>query len=323
MITGYLPVSGGHTIYYEIHTLCADDRHVPTAVVLHGGPGGGLSHSILSAFDLRKWRVVLFDQRGCGKSQPFGKLEHNTTWDLVEDIERLRNVAGVTSWMVMGGSWGTTLALAYAEKYPMRVTGLLLRGLCLCDEDSFRWLYEAGGASEIFPDQWKGFIEVLPVRLRTAGWKQIARYYHKKLQSDHAQKYADAWWGWESAISRLIPDHDPTTAKQGLCLALIENHYFVHNCWLSKNQLLRGLSRLKHIPITIIHGRYDLVCPIQASFAVKERLPHVKLDVIPDAGHASIEPGIKLHLKKAVSRFLRQTRKHRPHRAYRTLRKKN
>ena len=323
MISGYLPVSGGHTIYYEIHTLC--DHTAPTAIVLHGGPGGGLSRSIVDAFDLKKWRVVLFDQRGCGKSTPFAKLEHNTTWDLVDDIERIRTMMGVSSWMVMGGSWGTTLALAYAEKHPMRVTGLLLRGVCFCDDDSFRWLYEAGGASEIFPDQWKGFVEVLPVRLRTAGWKQIARYYQTKLQGSEAQKYADAWWGWESAISRLIPDHDPTTSRQGLALALLENHYFVHNCWFSKNQLLRDLSRLKHIPITIIHGRYDLVCPIQASFTIKEHLPHTRLHVIPDAGHASIEPGIKRQLKREVGRLLRArpSRKRRTHRAYRTLRKKN
>lgn len=323
MISGYLPVSGGHTIYYEIHTLC--DHTAQTAIVLHGGPGGGLSRSILDAFDLKKWRVILFDQRGCGKSTPFAKLEHNTTWDLVDDMERIRTLIGVSSWMVMGGSWGTTLALAYAEKHPMRVTGLLLRGVCFCDDDSFRWLYEAGGASEIFPDQWKGFVEVLPVRLRTAGWKQIARYYQTKLQSSEAQKYADAWWGWESAISRLIPDHDPTTSRQGLALALLENHYFVHNCWFSKNQLLRDLSRLKHIPITIIHGRYDLVCPIQASFTIKEHLPHTRLHVIADAGHASIEPGIKRQLKREVGRFLRAnpSRKRRTHRAYRTLRKKN
>lgn len=322
MISGYLPVSGGHTLYYEIHTLTNDN--VPTAVVLHGGPGGGITHRILQAFDLRKWRVVLFDQRGCGKSMPFGKLEHNTTWDLVEDIESLRCLINIPSWFVVGGSWGTTLALAYAEKYPLRVKAMLLRGLCLCDEDSFRWLYEEGGASEIFPDQWKQFIDVLPVRLHHAGWKEIAKYYHHKLRGSQAQRYADAWWGWESAISRLIPDHDPTTSRQGLALALLENHYFVHNCWFSKNQLLRGLSKLKHIPITIIHGRYDMVCPIQASFAVKEKLPHVQLYVIPDAGHASIEPGISKRMKIEIKRWVSNpSRKRRVHRAYRTLRKKN
>lgn len=324
MISGYLPVSGGHTIYYEIHTKCTR-LNPPTIVVLHGGPGGGLTRRILDAFDLRKCRVLLFDQRGCGKSVPFGKLEHNTTWDLVEDIEQLRIMMGVTSWMVMGGSWGTTLALAYAQKHTARVTGLVLRGVCLCDEDSFRWLYEMGGASEIFPDQWKQFVEVLPTRLHDKGWKEIATYYHTKLQGEDAQKYADAWWGWESAISRLLPDHDPTTSRQGLCLALLENHYFLHQCWLRKNQLLRNMYRLKRIPITIIHGRYDLVCPIQASFAMKERLPHVNLHIIPDAGHASIEPGIKRALKREIGRMLfprRSTRKHVHIRAYRTLRKK-
>jgi len=315
MISGHLPVSGGHSIYYETH---GTGKPV---VILHGGPGGGIQHTTLSLYDLTKWRVVLFDQRGCGKSTPFGSIEHNTTWDLVEDIEALRCHLGVDSWCVSGGSWGTTLALAYAETYPSRVTGLLLRGLCFCDDDSFRWLYEKGGASEIFPDRWDSFVSVLPERLRHAGWKDIARFYHKKLNGPSPQKYVKAWWGWEFAVSRLIPDkHDSTSTNEALALARLENHYFVHDCWFTKDQLLRGLGALRHIPITIVHGRYDLVCPISASFEVKKTLPHTKLIVIPDAGHASIEPGTKRMLKRVIRNMIKHTTRSKPRN---TLRKRS
>ena len=305
MISGHLSVSDGHSIYYEKHGTGRP------AVILHGGPGGGLSRTILDRFDLKKWCVVLFDQRGCGKSTPFGSIEHNTTWDLVKDIESLRSLFGFESWFVSGGSWGTTLALAYAETHPSRVTGLLLRGLCFCDDDSFRWLYEKGGASEIFPDRWASFISVLPEKLRNAGWKDIAHFYNKKLNGSSPHKYVKAWWGWEFSISRLIPDrYDPTSDDEALALARLENHYFVNNCWFTKDQLLRGLGALRHIPITIVHGRYDLVCPISASFEVKKKLPHTKLIIIPDAGHASIEPGTKRMLKREVASMLKRCNKH-------------
>jgi proline iminopeptidase len=316
MISGHLSVSDGHSIYYEKHGTGRP------AVMLHGGPGGGLSRSILDRFDLKKWCVVLFDQRGCGKSTPFGSIEHNTTWDLVEDIEALRSLFGFDSWFVSGGSWGTTLALAYAETYPSRVTGLLLRGLCFCDDNSFRWLYEKGGASEIFPDRWSSFISVLPERLRNAGWKDIARFYHKKLNGPSPHKYVKAWWGWEFSVSRLIPDReDPTPANEALALARLENHYFVNNCWFTKDQLLRGLGALRHIPITIVHGRYDLVCPISASFEVKKVLPHTKLIVIPDAGHASIEPGTNRMLKREVASMLKRSDKRKTRRNKRSKRR--
>jgi len=300
MLSGHLSVSGGHQIYYEKHGTGQP------VVVLHGGPGGGMNRIMLRSFDLKKWCVVLYDQRGCGKSTPFGSLEHNTTWDLVDDIESLRCHFGWDKWFVTGGSWGTTLALAYAETYPSRVTGLLLRGVCLCDDDSFRWLYEKGGASEIFPDTWKNFISVLPERLHRADWKKITRYYQQKLKGTDAQRYANAWWGWENSVSFLIPKMDDTTPKEALALALLENHYFVNGCWLKKDQLLKGLPKLRHIPITIIHGRYDLVCPISASFVIKEVLPHVTLMVTPDGGHAFAEPGTTQRFKQAA-RTMRRT----------------
>ena len=295
MISGHLPVSGGHQIYYEQH---GKGRPI---VVLHGGPGGGgMSQTVLSSIDLTAWCVILFDQRGCGKSTPFGSLVHNTTWDLVDDIEALRCHFGFDAWFVTGGSWGTTLALAYAETHPTRVTGLLLRGVCFCDDASFRWLYQRGGASEVYPDAWKGFLSVLPTRLHTAGWKTIARYYQAKLKGPDAQRYANAWWKWESNVSFFRPKKDDMAPKQALALALLENHYFVHDCWFTKDQLFRGLHKLRHIPFTIVHGRYDMVCPISASYAIKEVLPHVTLHVTPDAGHAFREPGTRKRFTQAM-----------------------
>lgn len=302
---GYLPVSGGHRIYYETH----GKSNARPVVILHGGPGGGMNRAILQAFDLKKWFVVLFDQRGCGKSTPFGSLEHNTTWDLVDDIEALRCHFGWDAWFVSGGSWGTTLALVYAQTHPSRVTGLLLRGVCFCDNASFRWLYQRGGASEIYPDAWKGFLSVLPQRLHTAGWRSIARYYQQGLNGPDAQRYADAWWKWENHVSFFRPRPDDTMPKEALALALLENHYFVHGCWLKKNQLVRGLYKLRHIPITIVHGRYDLVCPISASFAIKEALPHTTLSITPDAGHAFAEPGTMRRFKQATRRMRRSMRR--------------
>ena len=298
---GFLPVTNGHTIYYEVH-----GKGRP-ALALHGGPGGGMQHSMLAPFDLTKWRVVLFDQRGCGKSTPFGSLAHNTTWDLVDDIEALRVHLGVETWFVSGGSWGSTLALAYAEKHPSKASGLLLRGLCLCDEASFRWLYEQGGASEVFPDAWSGFIDVLPMNLRMKGWRSIAKYYQRKLKGKEAQRYANAWWNWESAISFLRPRNDDTTAKERISLSTIENHYFVNDCWLKKNELLHGLDALRHIPITIVQGRYDMVCPMSGAYAVKKALSHVRLLIVPDAGHASIEPGTKKALSETLRSYSRRS----------------
>ena len=294
MISGYLAVSGGHRIYYEKHGTGRP------AVILHGGPGGGMDHHVLSSYDLKKWCVVLFDQRGCGKSTPFGSLTQNTTWHLIDDIELLRCHFGFDTWFVSGGSWGTTLALVYAQTYPSRVTGLLLRGVCFCDDDSFRWLYEKGGASEIHPDRWASFVSVLPSRLHTANWRSIARYYQTKLKGPDAQRYADAWWNWESSLSFLRPKKDDTTPREALALALLENHYFVHGCWLKKDQIRRGLYKLRHIPITIVHGQYDLVCPISATYAIKDELPHTKLLITPDAGHAFMEPGTRKRYTQAT-----------------------
>ena len=295
MISGFLS-NEGHKIYYEAY-----GKGRP-AVVLHGGPGGGMQKSALSAYDLKKWFVVMFDQRGCGKS--VGPLENNTTWDLVEDIEALRTLFGFEKWFVSGGSWGTTLALAYAETHPSRVTGLLLRGVCLCDDSSFKWQYEEG-ASRIFPETWQKFIAVLPPALRNAGWFQIAKYFQKKLQSSERRKFAKAWWEWEMSTSYMTQRPDNTTPKQELDIAVLENHYFVNRCWLKEGQLLKNIQRLKHIPVTIVHGRYDMVCPINQAYAIKMALPHTKLVIIPNEGHSSTQPGIRRALRRATRKALR------------------
>ena len=288
---GFLEVPG-HKIYYEIH-----GKGRP-AVVLHGGPGGGLQKSALAIYDLKKWRVVMFDQRGCGKS--VGGLKNNTTWDLVDDIERLREMCGFEKWFVSGGSWGTTLALAYAETHPSRVTGLLLRGVCLCDNSSFQWQYEEGGSSRVFPETWQKFIAVLPPNLKKAGWFQIAKYFQKKLQSNEKRKYAKAWWEWELSTSYMTQRPDDATPKEELDISILENHYFVNRCWLKEGQLIKNIQKLKHIPITIVHGRYDMVCPINQAYAIKQALPHTKLVVIPNEGHASTQPGMKRALRRAT-----------------------
>ena len=299
----FLPVSGGHTIYYETY----GNKYGRPAIVLHGGPGGGSNPKMTKIYDLTKWFVVLFDQRGCGKSTPFLKLEHNTTWDLVEDIEAIRKHLQIKKWFVSGGSWGTTLALLYAETYPLSVTGLLLRGVCLGNNRTNQWLYEKGGVSEIYPEGWKMFISVLPKQLHDKGWKQIANYYHTKLRGPDAQKYADAWWGWESSVSHLIPEKDTASPKEGLALAIIENHYFVNSCWLKEGQIIKNSKRLKHIPITIVHGRYDVVCPITQAFEIKEALPHTKLCIVTEAGHAGAHPGIMRELRRATNLIVKKS----------------
>lgn len=303
MVSGLLPVSGGHQIYYKTY---GNPRNKP-AVVLHGGPGGGSNYAMTKIYDLKKWFVVLFDQRGCGKSLPFLGLEHNTTSDLVEDIEALRTHLGIEKWFVSGGSWGTTLALVYAETHPSSVTGLLLRGVCLCNASSNRWLYEKGGVSEIYPEGWKLFTSVLPKRLHEAGWREIVKYYHTKLHGSDAQRYANAWWGWEGSVSRLVPQKDTMSSKDALAVSIIENHYFVHDSWLTEGQILRNIHRLRHIPITIVHGRYDVVCPITQAFDIKRALPHTTLHVITEAGHAGSTPSIRYALRQATNRVVRKS----------------
>lgn len=301
---GYLDVGDNHKLWYECHGSPAGKP----VVMLHGGPGGGLVRAALKLFDLRRWRVILYDQRGCGRSTPnvqtdlAAALAHNTTWDLVADLERLRTHLGIDTWTVFGGSWGTTLALAYAETHPTVVNALVLRGVCLLSAWETRWLYEEDGAACTAPEAWDEFVRPLPGGRSARGQaRKTMKTYYRLLKSRRAttrRAAAKAWWGWESAISFLEPRPDTTLPDEAAAISALETHYFIHDAWLRPGQLLRDAPRIAHIPLTLVHGRYDRVCPVRAAWELKQALPHAKLYITPDAGHAMSEPGNFARLRK-------------------------
>jgi len=305
LLSDYLPLTHGHTMYYETH----GTQSGKPVVILHGGPGGGMVHALLKHFNHKKWHIVMFDQRGCGKSTPYGleSLKHNTTNDLVSDIERLRNHLKIPQWFVFGGSWGTTLGIVYAETHPEKVTGLLLRSVCLIKPCEQTWLY-GGGAGQIYPKEWQKFISIIEPP-HTA--KHITAEYRKLLTDPNKQvrqHAAKLWSDWEEAVSFLTP-RPPSKAMEKIeAVSILENHYFYHNAWLTPNQLIKNAYRLANIPITIVHGRYDVVCPINASYEFKQAAPHAKFITVPDAGHASSEPGTKKALRKAINGFTRKNK---------------
>jgi len=290
----YLDVGDGHRLYYEEH---GNPKGKPV-VVLHGGPGGGLQRTVLSFFNLRRWRVVLFDQRGCGKSTPFLSLHKNTTWDLVKDIEQLRDACGIEKWTVFGGSWGTTLALAYASKHMDRITAFVLRGVCLLEPWETDWLYREGGASRLYPAEFAAF----KAKSRS---KNLTKTYRRLLRNRRTRKAAAAaWWGWEAAISSLRSRPDHSSPEQVESLAVIENHYFSHNAWIRPGQLLAVARRIPTtVPVMIVQGRYDLVCPAESAVAVASAAPHATL-YLTIAGHASTDPENAKALRKAVASLL-------------------
>jgi len=299
----YLPVGEGHTIYYEEHGNPAG-RPV---VVLHGGPGGGLQRSVLGLFDLGQWRVILYDQRGCGRSTPRGLtgLRANTTWHLVADIEKLRAAVGVTGpWTVFGGSWGSTLALAYASKHPKAVAGLILRGIYLGEPWETAWMYAEGGASRIYPQAWEKFKAGCGKRHA----HRLTACYRKRLLSKNRKTRraaARAWYEWEhklSFIEKPHRSHAPITAVEDL--ALLENHYFSHDSWLRPGELLTAARRIR-APVTIVQGELDLVCPPAAAIALHEAMPHSRLVLVPGAGHSATEPSVAAALRSAVERHVR------------------
>jgi proline iminopeptidase len=301
--TGFLDVGDGHMVYWErVGTRCAKP-----AVFLHGGPGGGISPSHRRLFDPARYDVILFDQRGCGKSTPFASLEANTTWHLVADIERLRALMGVEKWLVFGGSWGSTLALAYAETHPERVSELVLRGVYTLTKAELDWYYQFG-VSEMFPDKWERFLAPIPPAERG----DLMRAYHKLLTGDDKRmqvKAAKAWSLWEGETITLLPD-PAFTAQHGddrfaLAFARIENHYFVNAGWLDEGQLLRNAVRLKGIPGTIVHGRYDMPCPARYAWELSKVWTDADFHLIEGAGHAYSEPGILDRLIEATDRFAR------------------
>ncbi len=299
---GTLEVPGGHTLYFEES---GNPKGKPV-VFLHGGPGGGTEPKHRRFFDPAAYRIVLFDQRGCGKSTPHASLEENTTWDLVADIERLREKLGIDKWQVFGGSWGSTLALAYAETHPSRVTELVLRGIFLLRKQEIDWFYQRG-ASAIFPDAWEAYENHIPQAERG----DLLRAYHARLTSpDEAvrREAARIWSVWEGRTSCLVPNVELIERTAGddfsLAFARIECHYFVNGGWLDEGRaLLANVDKIRHIPTVIVQGRYDVVCPMESAWALHRAFPEADLRVVPDAGHAASEPGNVHELVSATDRF--------------------
>ena len=298
---GWLPVGDGHEVYWEI---CGNPAGKP-AVFLHGGPGGGCSPEHRRLFDPERYRVLLFDQRGCGRSKPHGSLDANTTWDLVGDIERLRELMGVERWLVFGGSWGSTLALAYAEAHPERVSELVLRGIFLLRRWELLWYYQHG-ASLLFPDKWEGFLAPIPPEEQD---DLIAAYRRRLIGPDPQVQLeaARAWSLWEGETITLMPN-EGFSRQFGAddfarAFARIENHYFVHGGWLEEGQLLRDVGRLRAIPAVIVQGRYDIATPAASAWDLHRAWPEAEFRLIEGAGHAYSEPGIQTALLEATDRF--------------------
>ncbi len=296
-----LDVGDGHELYVEE---CGNPEGLP-AVFLHGGPGAGCGPTHRRFFDPVRYRLVLFDQRGSGRSTPHAGLEHNTTWHLVADIERIREALGIERWLVFGGSWGSTLALAYAQTYPAQVSALLLRGIFLCRPREIHWFYQQG-AHLLFPDYWQDFLAPIPEAERD----DLVQAYHGRLTGrDDAvmQRAAHAWSLWEGRCATLLPDAGIRNAfadeRLALSLARIECHYFAHDAFLAPEQLLRDAHRLADIPGVIVHGRYDAICPLHSAWELHHAWPLADFQVIADAGHAAFEPGIAAALVAATDRF--------------------
>jgi proline iminopeptidase len=299
---GYLKVSPVHEIYYE---QSGNPDGVPV-VFVHGGPGGGTEPLQRRFFDPAAYRIVLFDQRGAGKSRPHASLEDNTTWHLVSDMERLREELGIDRWVVFGGSWGSTLGLAYSETHPDRVRGVIVRGIFLVRPKEIAWFYQEG-ANFLFPDAWEEYLEPIPPAERG----DMVSAYYRRLTSDDASVRAGAaraWSVWEGSTSRLRPDPKliDRSARAALAdaLARIECHYFVHGSFLRHpDQLLDDVEKIRHIPGVIIQGRYDVVCPPISAWDLHRRWPEATFHIVPDAGHAAVEPGIIDRLVEATDRF--------------------
>lgn len=296
-----IDVGDGHELYLE---QCGKPDGLP-AVFLHGGPGAGCGPAHRRFFDPSRYRIILFDQRGCGRSTPHASLEHNSTWDLVEDLERIRNHLGIERWLVFGGSWGSTLALAYAQTHPECVSALVLRGIFLCRPDEIAWFYQQG-ASWVFPDHWQDFVAPIPHAERA----DLLSAYHRRLTGADADTLlgaAKAWSIWEGRCATLLPDQQTRKSfsdeKLALSLARIECHYFVNDAFLEPDQLLRDAVKLAQIPGAVVHGRYDLICPLRSAWELASVWPGAALQIVPDAGHSAFELGIARALVAATDRF--------------------
>lgn len=299
----WLDVDAPHRLYIEE---CGNPKGKPI-LFLHGGPGAGCEPYHRRFFDPEVWRIVLFDQRGSGRSTPHAELTDNTTWHLVADIERIRETLGIDSWHVFGGSWGSTLALAYAETHPARVKGMVLRGVFLCRPHEIDWFYQQG-ASRLFPDYWEDFLA--PIDPAKRG-ELVKAYYELLTGKDELKRMAaaKAWSFWEGRTATLlnnkdIADHfaEPHVA---LSMARIECHYFNHDSFFEPNQLLRDAHRLAGIPGIIVHGRYDVICPIENAWELAKAWPDAELQIMPNSGHSAAEPATRKALVAATDRFAR------------------
>jgi len=301
--SGMLPLDGRHRMYYE---QSGNPQGVPV-VFLHGGPGAGASPAHRRFFDPAHYRIVIFDQRGAGRSTPLGEITDNTTPQLIADIETLRERLGIQQWLVFGGSWGSTLALAYSEAHPDRCTGLILRGIFLCRKSEIDWfLY---GLRNIFPEAWDALAAPIPAAERG----DLLTAYHRRLTDPDPAVHmpaARAWSTYEGSCSTLMPCPETVAYFAGdvvaLGLARIEAHYFIHNIFLPDNSLLDNVGRIRHLPAVIVQGRYDAVCPIVSADDLHKAWPEADYRIVPDAGHSAWEPGICAELVKAAEQFKRR-----------------
>jgi proline iminopeptidase len=298
--SGMLPVDELHTLYWEE---CGNPQGEPV-LFLHGGPGGGLSPLHRRFFDPAHYRIVLFEQRGAGRSTPLGEVRNNTTPLLVADIEQLRELLGITKWLVFGGSWGSTLALAYGQAHPDRCTGFVLRGIFLCTPAETEWFMQ--GVRWFFPQAHEQFVAHIPPEER---YDLVAAYARRLFSDDPAQNLAaaNAWSRYEGSCLHLLPHPETVdefvSGTKGLALGRLEAHYFLHRGFFSEQQLLRGVDRIRHLPAMIVQGRYDVVCPPATAYALHQAWPESRLTIVEDAGHAALEPGTAAALVAATEQF--------------------
>ncbi len=291
---------------HEIHWEESGNPKGKPAVFVHGGPGGHCDDKHRTFFNPEKYRIVMFDQRGCGKSRPHASLEDNTTWHLVEDMEQLRKHLGIDRWQIFGGSWGSSLALAYAETYPQSVSEMVLRGIFLLRQRDIDWFYQSG-ADFIFPDAWEPYRDYIPEAERG----DFVKAYYKRLTDPDPkvqQEAARIWSVWEAECSKLYPDPKMKASygedRFAIAFARIECHYFLNGGFFKpRDQLLREVHRIRHLPAVIVHGRYDIVCPFDQAWALHRAWPEASLVVLPDTGHSAFETGISRALVEATDRF--------------------
>lgn len=299
---GKLKVSALHTIHYEE----SGNPQGKPVIFLHGGPGGGITPMYRQYFDPQKWRIVIFDQRGCGKSTPYAELQENTTWDLVNDIEKLRKHLQIAKWFVFGGSWGSTLALAYSQTHPHHCLGLILRGIFMLRPQELHWFYQSG-ASYLYPDAWQEYLKPIPPEER----EDLLSAYYQRLTSESKNirlEAARAWSVWEASTSKLLPSAKSIKRfgeeEFAEAFARIECHYFVNGGFLTtENQLLDNIDRIRHLPGVIVQGRYDVVCPMITAWELHQKWQEAEFIVVPDAGHSISEPGIRHALIEATDKF--------------------